>query len=265
MIFHSAIQPIYLLLPLLGLITGLLGSMFGGGGGFFFLPILLLLLHVPSQTAVITSLVATLPICIAGTFSHYQKNNINFHIAILFALSGIAGTFIGAEITSRINSDQLKIAFGIYSVLIAVNMGFATWQKKRTESMGRGTGKSSGLFNITKGSFFGFIAGIITGTFGTSGTASVLAGLFSMRMPLKVVIGSSLLIVLVNTIFAISAHFLINKIDITPVIFLTAGSAIGALMGPRLLMKVKIDSNENKLRYWYALVVFTIGLIMIIR
>jgi len=264
MIFYSAIQPIYLLLPLLGLIIGVLGSMLGGGGGFFFLPVLLLLLHVPSQTAVITSLVATLPICIAGTFSHYQKSNINFHIAILFALSGIAGAFIGAEITSKINSDQLKIAFGIYSVLIAVYIGFSTWQKKKNESQRKGADKSSGLSKITMGSFFGFFAGIITGTFGTSGTAPVLAGLLSMRMPFKIVIGTSLLIVLVNTIFAISAHFLINKIDFTLVIFLTAGSAIGALIGPRLLMKVKIDTNENKLRYWYAAVMFVIGFLLII-
>ena len=183
-----------------------------------------------------------------------------FHIAFLFAFSGIAGAFIGAEITSKINSDQLKIAFGIYSVLIAVNMGFATWQKKKNE----GLGKSSGLYKIAKGSFFGFFAGIITGTFGTSGTAPVLAGLLSMRMPFKIVVGTSLLIVLVNTIFAISVHFLINKIDFTLVIFLTAGSAIGALIGPRLLMKVKIDSNENKLRYWYAAVMFAIGSLMII-
>jgi hypothetical protein len=264
MIFHSAIQPIYLLLPLIGLIIGLLGSMLGGGGGFFFLPILILLFHVPSQTAVITSLVATLPICIAGTFSHHQKNNINFHIAIQFVLSGIVGTIIGTKITSTINSDQLKIAFGIYSILIAVNIGYATWQKRGAETLEKGLGKSSGLSKITKGSFFGFIAGIITGTFGTSGTSPVLAGLFSMRLPFKKVIGTSLLIVLVNTIVAISAHFLINKIDFTLIIFLTAGSAIGALIGPRLLMKVKIDSNENKLRYWYAAVMLAIGLLIII-
>ncbi len=263
MIFYSAIQPIYLLLPLLGLIIGVLGSMLGGGG-FFFLPVLLILLHVPSQTAVITSLIATLPICIAGTFSHYQKNNIDFHIAILFALSGIAGAFIGAEITSKINSDQLKIAFGIYSVLIAVYIGFSTWQKKKNESQRKGADKSSGLSKITMGSFFGFFAGIITGTFGTSGTAPVLAGLLLMRLPFRIVIGTSLLIVLVNTIFAISAHFLISKIDFTLVIFLTAGSAIGALIGPRLLMKVKIDTNENKLRYWYAAVMFVIGFLLII-
>ncbi len=86
MIFHSPIEPVYYLLPLAGLVIGLFGSMLGGGGGFFFLPILTLLLKVPAQTAVITSLVATLPICMVGSFSHYRRNNIDFAVAAVLSL-----------------------------------------------------------------------------------------------------------------------------------------------------------------------------------
>lgn len=83
MIDFSEIQDIYFILPLLGFIIGLFGTMVGGGGGFFFLPILTLLLKVPAQAAVITSLVATLPICIVGSLGHYRKNNIDFKVATL--------------------------------------------------------------------------------------------------------------------------------------------------------------------------------------
>lgn len=264
MIFHSSIEPIYFLLPLVGLIIGLFGTMLGGGGGFFFLPILTLLLKVPAQTAVITSLVATLPICIVGSFGHYRKSNIDFRIAAMFALTGIVGAFIGAGITSRISARQLKISFGVYSVLIAFNMAFSTWRKKRTDANGTKQQNNSGLIKIAKGLFFGLFAGTITGTFGTSGTAPVLAGLFSMRIPFKMVIGTSLLIVLVNTFFAVGAHFLIGKIDLTLVCFLTAGSTIGALTGPKLLAKAKTDRSENKIRYWYAAVMVALGVLMII-
>lgn len=60
-----------------------------------------------------------------------------------------------------------------------------------------------------------------------------------MRIPFKMVIGTSLLAVLVNTIFAVGAHFIVGKIDLTLVIFLTAGSTLGAIIGPRLLAKSK--------------------------
>lgn len=263
MIEFSEIQNIYFILPLLGFIIGLFGTMAGGGGGFFFLPILTLLLMVPAQTAVITSLVATLPICIVGSLGHYRKNQIDFRIAVLFMVTGITGAFIGAEITSRISDLALKTAFGIYSILIALNMAFSA-RKNNIERERKKTRISLKSLKTFKGSFFGLAAGLITGTFGTSGTAPVLAGLFSMKIPFKMVIGTSLLVVLVNTIFAVSAHFIVGKIDSTLVAFLTAGSTIGAILGPRLLAKTQTNKSENKAKYAYAIIMVAIGILMIL-
>jgi uncharacterized membrane protein YfcA len=263
MIFYSPIEPIYYLLPLLGLIIGLFGTMLGGGGGFFFLPILTLIVGAEAQTAVITSLTATLPICFVGTIGHFRKGNINFKIGALFAVAGIVGAFIGAAITGKISDAQLKVAFGVYSFLIALNIVVDTWRKKQSKSNGIEQNHFK-ILNISKASFFGFFAGTITGTFGTSGTAPVLAGLFTMRIPLKLVVGTSLLIVFVNTFIAVGAHFLVGKIDLTLVWFLTAGSLLGSLLGPRFLSNLKTDNSENKVRYVYALVMVVLGVLMML-
>nr|MDA3866288.1 sulfite exporter TauE/SafE family protein [Salinivirgaceae bacterium] len=245
-------------------IVGLFGTMLGGGGGFFFLPILTLLIGVSAQTAVITSLVATLPICVVGSLAHYHKGNIDFRIGALFALTGIAGAVFGTAITSRISTEQLKISFGVYSIVIALNIVWDAWRKKQTEKNGNGQNELSRFAKNSKSSFFGFLAGIITGTFGTSGTAPVLAGLFSLNISLKIVIGTSLMVVLSNTVFAVAAHFLVGKIDLTLVCFLTAGSIVGALIGPWFLSKIKTDNSENKVRYLYAAVMVVLGILMII-
>jgi uncharacterized membrane protein YfcA len=263
MINFSEMQDIYFILPLVGFIVGLFGTMVGGGGGFFFLPVLTLLLNVPGQTAVITSLVATLPICIVGSLGHYRKNNIDLRVAALFMIIGITGAFIGAEITSSISDLALKTAFGVYSILIAFNMVFSA-RKNNVEKERKKTKISVKNLRTFKGSFFGLAAGLITGTFGTSGTAPVLAGLFSLKIPFKMVIGTSLLIVLVNTIFAAGTHFIVGKIDLTLVTFLTVGSTIGAVLGPRLLAKIQIDKSENKAKYAYAIIMAAIGVLMIL-
>jgi len=75
MIFHSSFQYCYLWLPLVGFIIGFFASMAGGGGGFFFLPVLILLFKVPAQIAVATSLAATLPICIVGSWGPLPEWN----------------------------------------------------------------------------------------------------------------------------------------------------------------------------------------------
>ena len=264
MIEFSDIQGIYFILPLVGLIIGLFGTMVGGGGGFFFLPVLTLVLNVPAQTAVITSLVATLPICIVGSLGHYRKNNLNFNVALILIGGGIIGAFVGAKITGWITEEQLKIAFGIYSILIALNMVLNTRRKQKTADETEKEDAGYGFLKIAKGSSFGLVAGLITGTFGTSGTAPVIAGLFSLKVPFKIVIGTSLIVVLVNTIFAVGAHFLIGRIDLTLVFFLTAGSAVGAVAGPKLISKIKLDRAEKSAGYWYAAIMVIIGVLMII-
>ncbi|MEZ5102968.1 MAG: sulfite exporter TauE/SafE family protein [Draconibacterium sp.] len=264
MINFSEIQDIYFILPLVGFIVGLFGTMVGGGGGFFFLPVLTLLLNVPAQTAVITSLVATLPICIVGSWGHYRKNHIHFRVAALFMITGIIGAFIGAGIANSISGSELKVAFGAYSILIALHMFFNATRKNKMEGAWTKTKLSQKKLKTLAGSFFGMVAGLITGTFGTSGSAPVLAGLFSTKIPFKMVVGTSLLVVLVNTIFAVGAHFIVGKIDITLVAFLTAGSTIGALIGPRLLAKIQVGKSENKAKYAYALIMAAIGVLMIL-
>ena len=259
----SEIQNSYYLLPLVGLIIGLFGTMLGGGGGFFILPVLTLFFGVPTQTAVITSLVATLPICIVGSLGHYHKGNIDFKVGMKFALAGIIGAFVGVAITSIISADQLKISFGIYSTALALNIVVDTYRKKQAENNGTEKRELTVLGKNIKSSSFGFLAGTITGTFGISGTAPILAGLFSLRLPMKLVIGTSLLVVSTNTIFAAVAHFFLGKTDLTLVCFLTAGSVVGALIGPIFLSKIKIGKSENKVRYLYAAVMVVLGIFMI--
>lgn len=238
--------------------------MLGGGGGFFFLPVLTLIIGAPPHVAVATSLAATLPICIVGSLGHYRIGNIDVKTGSIFVIAGIIGAFVGAGITGLLTPKQLKVSFGVYAVLIALNMVYSTWKKKKAESKGEGEKANNRIVKITKGSFFGLSAGLIAGTFGTSGTAPVLAGLFAMRLPIKLVIGTSLVVVLVNTLFAVGAHFLVGQIDLTLVWFLSAGSVIGAVLGTKLLSKSKVDRSENNIRYVYALVMVAIGVLMMI-
>ncbi len=264
MVFHSVFENSYLWLPIVGFVIGLFGSVIGGGGGFFFLPVLILGFNVPAQVAVSTSLAATLPICIGGAWEHYRKRNIDLPTGFVFAIAGIFGALLGARFTGVLNTNQLKIAFGIYSILLALVMLFNNWRKNRADARGIKIKKDSTTRKNTKRSFYGFLAGIITGTFGTSGTAPVLAGLFSVKLPVKMIAGTSLLIVFVNTVSALGAHFMIGRIDFTLVYFLTLGSIVGSVTGPRLIPGARVERAEKPVRLWFALIMIAFGLLMIL-
>lgn len=135
---------------------------------------------------------------------------------------------------------------------------------KRARADGEGLPGNSGFRKFAKGSFFGFLAGVITATFGTSGAAPVQAGLFAMHLPIKLVVGTSLFVVLFNTFSALGAHFLVGEIDLTLVVLLASGAALGALSGPKLLSSVNIDHAEGPVRFWYAMAMAAFGIAMII-
>jgi uncharacterized protein len=78
------------------------------------------------------------------------------------------------------------------------------------------------------------------------------------------VVGTSLMIVLINTFFALGAHFLVGDIDLTLVLFLAAGSSAGAFSGAKLLAGIKTNRVEAPVRLWYAIALIVLGIIIII-
>lgn len=265
MIFNSAFELSYLWLIIIGFIIGFLASFIGGGGGFCFIAILILIFKVPAHIAITTALSATLPVCLVGTLGHYRYGNINMQMGLIFIITGILGAVAGALLTRLITSEQLKNSFGAYSALLGVLMMSGNMKKKRAEEKGIELSELTGAGKIIKGSFFGFLAGVITGTFGTSGTAPVIAGLFTIRIPVKIVVGTSLMIAFVNTISALATHFMVGQIDMTLIFFLTAGSVIGALTGPGKLAEIKIGNAEYHIRKWYAVAMMAFGILLVIR
>jgi uncharacterized membrane protein YfcA len=264
MVFYSAFESSYLWLPLIGFIVGFFGALIGGGGGFFFLPVLILFFNVPAQVAVPTSLAATVPICLAGSYGHYRKNNLDMKIGLIFMVAGIFGAMSGATVTSLVTEVQLKISFGVYSIILALQMLYNLYKEKRAGKEGESLKPLSRRERNVRGVSYGFLSGVITGTFGTSGIAPVMAGMFAMRMPLRLVIGTSLLVIFGNTFAALGAHFMVGRIDLSLVLFLTAGTVIGALLGPHFLSGVKVESAEGPVRGWYAVGMILFGIFMIV-
>lgn len=265
MFFYSEFQQSYYWLPLVGFTIGLVASMIGSGGGFFFPLILILFFSIQPQVAVATSLAASLPLCISGTVGHYRKKNIRLWLGVVFAAAGILGAITGVAVTHLLTPGQLKTFFGIYSVILAILIVMNTLRVQPKQQPEK---KKRHLFTtrtLTTGGGFGFIGGMISGTFGSSGAAPVIAGLVALNTPLRMVAGTSLIVVLVNTVSALAGHFVLGQIDLTLVYLLTAGSVLGAATGPHLMAKVNLQKADKPVRLAIALVVIVSGIVLIIN
>lgn len=113
-----------------GVIVGILTGFVGVGGGFLIVPALAVLGGLPMHRAVGTSLMI-IALKSASGFVKYLAVlselglEIDWSIIGLFLLFGIAGTFAGRAIGTRVPQPALKKAFAVFLVPVAV---FILWE-----------------------------------------------------------------------------------------------------------------------------------------
>jgi uncharacterized protein len=261
-----AYDPIFLWLPLIGAAIGLLVTIFGGGGGFFYVPILTLLFAVPTQQAAAISLAATIPTVIAGSIEHYRKGNINLRIGLIFGVTGLIGALAGAYISNLVPSALMQKLFGAYALALVIPMVLTS--KNRLKNSGGATKSSPPLTTskISLCAFFGVLSGIMAGLFGTSGTASIVAGLYILGLPVTVVVGTSVLVVLFNAVSGFAGHLIIGtQFNLIILLFLVSGSVIGGFLGPKILARINVQTLEKVYGILFILLVISFGLIMLFK
>ena len=265
MLMSFTFDPSLLWLPLIGAAIGLLVTIFGGGGGFFYVPILTLVFHVPTQLAAATSLAATIPTVIVGSIEHYRKGNIDLHIGAIFGIAGLAGAFGGSYVSKLVSPALLQKLFGAYALALTIPMVLTSKNRlKGIESGTKGPRPLTGA-RILLCSFFGIVSGIMAGLFGTSGTASIVAGLYVLGLPVPLVIGTSVLVVLFNAVSGFLGHLMVGQFNLALLLFLGSGSVIGGFWGPRILAKINVRTLEKVYGILFILLVVTFGLIMLLK
>ena len=256
-----------ILLPLFGLLIGLVVSMFGGGGGGFYVPVLILIFGVTPQVAVATSLASVLPTTAVSSFSHFRQGNVDLRTGLILGIGGIIGTLIGANIANTISPTLLQLILGIFTLIMVIPMLRSLVQrhqklKEKNEDKEETVTLTSPRRVIA--SLFGVASGLLAGVFGISGTPPILAGLYSLGLPAAMVVGTSVFVLIFNSIAGIGGFYLLGRLDLTLIILLGGGSAVGAFIGPLLLKKINPKTFEKIYGpvIVSTMVIFGLGLIL---
>ena len=265
MIYQSAIELSHFWLPFIGFVVGLLATMIGGNGAFFFPPILILFFQVSPRVAIATSLAAVIPMGLIGSAEHYRRGNVNLTVGLTFGAAGLVGAFLGAWVSGLMDPSMLVKTFGGYTILLAL-LTLRTPLCRPEDEINPPTGLSG--LNRRTGTMivlFGLLSGAVAGLFGTSGSAPVLAGLFILQFPVRLVIGTSVLIVFINALSGFSGHLLMGEIDPELILRLGSGAAVGAFLGPRLLVRMRPERRQGSIRYVFVAVLLALGVTLLLR
>jgi len=115
----------YFIAGIIGLISGTTSGLFGVGGGIVMVPAMVFLLSPPIRDikqAVGTSLAVIIPTALMGSYKHFTQGNIEWRTALSLAPLAIAGSYLGAWLTTQISADNLKRAFGGFIILMGLKL-----------------------------------------------------------------------------------------------------------------------------------------------
>jgi uncharacterized membrane protein YfcA len=108
---------------LIGAGAGVLAGLFGIGGGVVIVPALLYFARMSPLTATGTSLGALLlPVGALGAWEYHRTGNLDIRAALMIAVGLFFGAFFGAKLAHVLTAIQLKRAFAVFLVLVAVRV-----------------------------------------------------------------------------------------------------------------------------------------------
>jgi len=108
---------------LIGLGAGVLAGLFGIGGGLLIVPALLYFGRMSQLTATGTSLGALLlPVGALGAWEYYRTGNLDLRAALVIAIGLFFGAFFGAKLAPSLTAVQLRRAFAVLLVRVAIRM-----------------------------------------------------------------------------------------------------------------------------------------------
>ncbi|MGJ4748354.1 sulfite exporter TauE/SafE family protein [Leptospira sp. SA-E8] len=116
----NTISPNILSIGFKGLLVGTITGFVGAGGGFLIIPALVILLKFPIRQAIGTSLSIIAANSLFGFAISFRLEQVeNCPLLLTICSLGIAGMFLGQNLSERVNERYLKSSFGYFALVVA--------------------------------------------------------------------------------------------------------------------------------------------------
>lgn len=225
---------------LIGVSLGLLG----GGGSILAVPILVYAVGMAAKPAIAVSLLVVGVTSLIGSLRHWKNANVDLRTAIVFGLVSMAGSYGGGRLAGHL-SDRFQLTlFAVMMLGASVSM----FRSKRDESEGAAAVRLPLVMTAAAG------VGLLTGVVGVGGGFLIVPALVMFGgLTMKRAVGTSLLVIAMNSASGFLAYAGQVRIDWSYTLIFTALAIAGVFIGSALAQQV----SPAQLRRAFA--VFLIG------
>jgi len=246
-----------ILAPLVsGGVIGLILGLVGGGGSILAVPLLVYGVGVASPHAAIgTAAVAVSVNALASLIGHARAGRVKWRCAGVFAVSGMIGAGIGAELGKAVDGKRLLVLFG----LLMIGVGVSMLRKRRTADAPdvRLTRQSAAML-LPRLVPIGLGVGLAAGFFGIGGGFLIVPGLIlATAMPLPYAIGTSLFVVSALGLTTATSYAVSGLVD-WPITGLLVAGGVGGTVAGIALGRI-LGTRKGLLERGFAAVVIGVG------
>lgn len=251
-------------MALVGISLGLIGS----GGSILTVPILVYVMGIDPLVATSYSLFIVGSTSMAGAGIQYRKGLVRISTALLFGLSSVTVVFFTRKwLLPVIPRELLHIGNWVITqgmatmILFALLMIAAATAMIKARPVTKHTGVIAASANLNM-LWYGVLIGLVTGLLGAGGGFLIVPALvLLLHIPMKEAVGTSLLIIGLNSLIGFTGDTGHHNIDWGLLIVVTLISIAGIAVG--LLLSKKINGNQLKKAFgWFVL---AMGTYIIIR
>lgn len=258
-----------LLLLGLGGGVGFLSGLFGVGGGFLMTP-LLIMAGIPPLVAAASDSNQIVAASASATYAHYRMGNVDFRMGLLLLIGGVAGGTLGVQLIKILrslgNADfVILITYVVMLGTVGSYMFLESLQSLREKPVKSESARSPKPLLFLKAMralpwqmefpksgvsmspllplILGMLVGILAAIMGVGGGfIMVPVMVYLLRMPMHVVVGTSLFQILFTCVNVTFMQAVTNAtVDIVLAVLLLLGSTVGAQFGARLSRRLKGD------------------------
>lgn len=254
------------LVIVVGALIGLTMGALGGGGAVLTVPALVYLMGQGPHEATAGSLAIVGVTSVIAVIPHARRGNVRVAQGLTFGALGAAGAFAGSKANALVSGTALLLGFAALLVLVGVLMltrarrgvtptdpaGLAPLLTLRPFAFDR-----QRLLRLVVAAT---VAGLLTGFFGVGGGFIVVPALvLALSFPMPVAIGTSLLVITINSITGLASRAgAVVDLDWSLLAGFTVVAALASLAGAGLSSRLP----ERQLNRGFATLLLTIAVSM---
>jgi hypothetical protein len=242
---------LWVALPFIGLAGGFFSGFLGLGGGVVMFPLLTLVGAVPVKLATGTNLIHILIAAAISTASHYRGGTVDSKSGLYLGLAGIGGGVMGSFLSVLLSPRSLQLIYlgvvGLAAVMFFITLPIDSETYKK------------GSFNKASGVAVGLFVGSLAGLLGAGGGFITIPLMtYWLKIPLRISIGTSLLIILITSLGTLWAKLGVGHIDLSITLLALIGSIPGALIGSHFSRKAPVRILRLALLFLLVVIFFMV-------